>query len=91
MTNAGPGPSPDDGPQGAMPTVDWASLIGDLGTFGQQVVKRFADKATDVAEHARAGTYDRNRWLEDVEWFWKNLGDDAVHTIEMCRSKLSGP
>ena len=54
---------------------------------GQAVVKRFAERASDNAKKVRDGKYGTNELIEDAEWFWKNLGDDAVAGIEIFRSK----
>jgi hypothetical protein len=82
-----PGPGAGSGASAAAAPTDWAKVFDDLGTFGQAIVKRFAERASDNAKKVRDGKYGTNELIEDAEWFWKNLGDDAVAGIEIFRSK----
>jgi len=73
----------------AAPQIDWPGLIGEWSKFTQEVVDRFSKRAAANADSARQGLYSRQHWLDDVEWFWHNLGDDAARGVQICRDKFT--
>ena len=86
-----PGPGSSSGGSGPAATTDWAKVLGELGDLGQAVVKRFAERASCNAKKVREGTYGTNELIEDAEWFWKNLADDAVTGLEILRTRPAAP
>lgn len=82
-----PGPGSSSGASAPGAATDWAKVFDELGTFGQAIVKRFADRASCNTKKVREGKYGTNELIEDAEWFWKNLAGDAVAGIEIFRNK----
>jgi hypothetical protein len=78
-----PNPSPTP-----PPPVDWAPLVGGLGNLIGDAMKRLSDRAKLTADGVRAGTYDRDDWLDDVKWFWERFAADADAAVELCRSHV---
>jgi hypothetical protein len=83
--------TPPAGPgSGAAAQIDWMSLINDFGKIGQKAADTFTKRAAAAAQAARDGTYSTEKWLDDVELFWKNLAEYAKEGIDICR-KLPKP
>ncbi len=74
--------------QGA-PQIDWSGLFDEWSKFGQELLDRFSDRAKTSSDLARQGKYGRNEWLDDMLWFWQNLGPDAARSVQICRDKLT--
>jgi hypothetical protein len=70
------------------PQVDWAPLVSGLGNLFGDAVKRLSDRASQTSQGLRAGTYDRDTWLDDVKWFWEKFAQDADAAVELCRSHV---
>jgi len=81
-------PAPGGGTAPDAPSIDWASLINELGVLGQYAAQEFTDRASKSAQDARDGKYGADQWLQDVELFWDNLAKYAKAGIEVCRKKL---
>jgi hypothetical protein len=70
------------------PPVDWAPLVKGLGDLVGDAVKRLSDRASVTAHDVRAGTYDRDTWLDDVRWFWEKFALDADAAVQLYRSHV---
>jgi hypothetical protein len=77
--------TPPGTPSGAAAQIDWMSLINDFGKIGQKAADAFTQRAAAAAQQARDGTYNTDKWLDDVELFWKNLAEYAKEGIDICR------
>lgn len=73
---------------GAARAVDWDSLIAEWRQYGHDIVNRFWDRAQENVDRARRGDYDRDRWLDDVNWFWENVADDAGRGVRYARENM---
>src|SRR5215211_6332726 len=88
MTETPPsGTGPGDESTGAS-AIDVKSMIEDWRKYGHELVDRVADRADENAELARKGQYNRDRWLDDIELFWKNFADDARRGVDYARDNL---
>lgn len=85
-------PPPDSGSGDRASTardIDWESLIDEWAEYSKMAVDRFAQRAKENAARARNGEYDRDAWLDDVQWFWDCAAEDAAQGLKFTRETLT--
>jgi hypothetical protein len=83
-----PPSSPASGGSSAAPPIDWGALINDFGKLGRDAADKLSTSASASASAVRDGSYGTDKWLQDLEEFWKNVACYAVDGIEILRKHV---
>ena len=88
MTQTPPPDSGSDDRSSSERAIDWESLIDKWAEYSKTAVDRFAQRAKDNAARARNGEYDRDAWLDDIQWLYDCAAEDAAKGVELTRETL---
>ena len=64
------------------PPIDWEAIVGELMSYGHDVVERIGSGLKASVADAKNGEYTADRLLEDVKDFWRELSNDVDRGIE---------
>jgi hypothetical protein len=67
---------------GEDPPGKWEELIDEWTGCVKGAMDRAADRARDNVKLARAGKYGLGAWLEDVQWFWGEVAEEATQAAK---------
>jgi hypothetical protein len=77
-------------PPGEDPAGKWEELIDEWVDCTKATLDRAAVRARDNVKLARQGKYGLGAWLDDVQWFWSSVADDASHVVGTARGTTAG-